>query len=139
MPDGREVHTREMVSPTSGPADSILDWEGDVVLADGATVHMRAMVPGDESLLTRMYEGLSADSVYYRFFSPVPSATATALEMNRLGDAGHVTRLAQLGDERFHGARALLELHGLRVDVAGDLVHRDRVRPARAFPPPPSG
>ena len=94
-----------MVSNGSSPAGSISDWEGDVVLADGATVHMRAMVPGDEPLLARMYEGLSADSVYYRFFSPVPRATATALEMNRLGAEGHVTRVALLGDDIVAAAR----------------------------------
>ncbi len=87
------------------PATSVADWEGDVVLADGATVHMRAMVPADEPLLARMYDALSADSVYYRFFSPVPRATATALEMNRLGDAGHVTRVALLGDDIVAAAR----------------------------------
>ena len=48
------------------------EWEGDVVLADGATLHVRAMHATDEPLLAGMYERLSADSVYYRFFSPVP-------------------------------------------------------------------
>ena len=47
----------------------------------------------------RMYERLSADSVYFRFFSPVPRPTATTLEMRTLGDAGHVARVALLGDE----------------------------------------
>ena len=56
-------------------------------------------------MLAGMYERLSADSVYYRFFSPVPRATATSLEMNKLGDAGHVARVAVLGDEIVAAAR----------------------------------
>ncbi len=81
------------------------DWEGDVVLADGATVHMRAMRLGDEARLAEMYERLSADSVYYRFFSPVPRTTATTLEMNGLGNEGHVARVALLSDEIMAAAR----------------------------------
>ena len=83
----------------------ISEYEGDVVLADGATVHMRAMQPEDEPRLAAMYERLSSDSLYYRFFSPVPRATATSLEMHKLGDAGHVARVALLGDEVLAAAR----------------------------------
>ena len=86
-------------------APRISEWEGDVVLADGATVHMRALRPDDEPLLARMYERLSANSVYFRFFSPVPRATATSLEMNRLGTAGHAARVAVLGGEIVAAAR----------------------------------
>ena len=81
------------------------DWEGDVVLADGATVHMRELYPADEAMLAGMYERLSADAVYYRFFSPVKRTTATSLELNKLGDAGHVARVAVLGDEIVAAAR----------------------------------
>lgn len=81
------------------------DWEGGVVLSDGATVHMRAMRPEDEALLGQMYERLSADSVYYRFFSPVPHSTATSLELKSLGDAGHIARVALFGDEIVAAAR----------------------------------
>ena len=48
---------------------------------------------------------MSADSVYFRFFSPVPRATATALEMNGVGEAGHVARVALLGGEVVAAAR----------------------------------
>jgi acetyl coenzyme A synthetase (ADP forming)-like protein len=94
-----------MAGPSGKTTRDESDWDCDVVLADGATVHMRAMAPDDEPRLARMYEALSADSVYYRFFSPVPRATATALEMNRLGTAGHDTRVALLGDEIVAAAR----------------------------------
>jgi acetyl coenzyme A synthetase (ADP forming)-like protein len=84
---------------------AISDWAGDVVLADGATLHMRAMQPDDEPLLGRMYEALSANSVYYRFFSPVKRATATSLELRGLGDVGHVARVALLGGAIVAAAR----------------------------------
>ena len=83
----------------------ISEWAGDVVLADGATLHMRAMRNEDEPLLARMYEALSANSVYYRFFSPVKRATATSLELKGLGNAGHVARVALLGGAIVAAAR----------------------------------
>ncbi len=85
--------------------DPTHDWEGDVVLADGATVHMRAMHRDDEPLVARMYEGLSNSSLYYRFFSPVPAATATKLELKTVDRAGHVARVAVLGGEIVAAAR----------------------------------
>src|ERR1700690_1170478 len=87
------------------PPRAISDWAGDVVLADGATLHMRAMQPEDEPLLRRMYEALSANSVYYRFFSPVKRAVATDLELKGLGDVGHVARVALLGGAIVAAAR----------------------------------
>lgn len=61
-----------MTSSTADNEDDVADFEGDVVLADGATLHMRAMRAGDEASLAQMYERMSSDSVYFRFFSPVP-------------------------------------------------------------------
>ena len=75
------------------------------MLADGATVHMRAMHAADELQLARMFERLSSDSLYYRFFSPVSAAMATTLEFGRLDEAGHVARVALLGDEIVAAAR----------------------------------
>ena len=84
-----------MTSSTADNEDDVADFEGDVVLADGATLHMRAMRAGDEASLAQMYERMSSDSVYFRFFSPVPRATATSLEFDRLGEPGHVARVAR--------------------------------------------
>ena len=38
-----------MARPEQPPPADVSDWECDVVLADGATVHMRAMAPSDET------------------------------------------------------------------------------------------
>ena len=81
------------------------EFDGDVVLADGSTLHMRAMRPGDEPLVARMYEKLSPDSIYLRFFSPVSPRMATALEMNRTGEPTNVARIAVLGNEMVAAAR----------------------------------
>lgn len=47
-------------------------WEADVVLADGGTAHLRPIQPEDADLLRSFYARLSAETIYYRFFSPRP-------------------------------------------------------------------
>lgn len=47
-------------------------WETDVVLADGHTVHLRPIVPADADALVRFHERQSAESIYFRYFSPRP-------------------------------------------------------------------
>jgi acetyl coenzyme A synthetase (ADP forming)-like protein len=75
-------------------------WESDVVLADGGTVHVRPIRPDDGDALVALYERLSADSIYLRFFSPVSAPTAEQLE--RLAAVDYDDRfalVAELGDE----------------------------------------
>ena len=47
-------------------------WETDVVLADGHTVRVRPIVPDDAERLVRFHHRQSAESVYFRYFSPRP-------------------------------------------------------------------
>ncbi|GAB2845293.1 bifunctional GNAT family N-acetyltransferase/acetate--CoA ligase family protein [Actinocorallia aurea] len=47
-------------------------WEADVVLSDGGTAHLRPIRPEDAELLRAFYSRVSAESIYYRFFSPRP-------------------------------------------------------------------
>ncbi|WP_235834061.1 bifunctional acetate--CoA ligase family protein/GNAT family N-acetyltransferase [Actinomadura logoneensis] len=47
-------------------------WEADVVLTDGGTAHLRPIRPEDADLLRSFYARLSAETIYYRFFSPRP-------------------------------------------------------------------
>ncbi len=75
-------------------------WESDVVLTDGGTVHIRPVRPDDEDALLALYERMSADSIYLRFFSPVSAPSAQQLE--RLTTVDYEERLAlvaQLGDD----------------------------------------
>jgi RimJ/RimL family protein N-acetyltransferase len=48
------------------------EWEADVVLSDGGTVHVRPVRPSDAERLVAFHGRLSHQSVYYRFFSPRP-------------------------------------------------------------------
>ncbi|GAA1631118.1 bifunctional acetate--CoA ligase family protein/GNAT family N-acetyltransferase [Georgenia ruanii] len=47
-------------------------WAADVVLRDGATMHIRPIRPDDADALQRMHVAQSAQSIYFRFFAPVP-------------------------------------------------------------------
>jgi acyl-CoA synthetase (NDP forming)/GNAT superfamily N-acetyltransferase len=47
-------------------------WEADVVVADGGTVHLRPIRPGDADALVAFHAGLSARTRYLRYFSAYP-------------------------------------------------------------------
>ncbi len=70
-------------------------WQGDVVLADGGTMHVRPIEPADAERLTRFHERQSPESIYFRYFSPRPRLSTRDLE--RLTTVDHVNRMAFLG------------------------------------------
>ncbi|HWS45677.1 MAG TPA: GNAT family N-acetyltransferase, partial [Acidimicrobiia bacterium] len=75
-------------------------WESDVVLTDGGTVRLRPVRPDDDQRLLALYERLSDESIYLRFFSPVPRPTAAQLERLTNVDYDHSLALvAELGDD----------------------------------------
>jgi acetyl coenzyme A synthetase (ADP forming)-like protein len=81
-------------------------WESDVVLADGGTAHVRPLTRDDQAALSAFYAGLSEESVYFRFFSPVSGATAARLErLPDRNDRDHVVLGAELGDRLIAVAR----------------------------------
>lgn len=47
-------------------------WEADVVLLDGGTAHLRPIRPEDAEALQAMHTRQSPESVYLRFFAPLP-------------------------------------------------------------------
>jgi acyl-CoA synthetase (NDP forming)/RimJ/RimL family protein N-acetyltransferase len=47
-------------------------WEADVVVADGGTVHLRPIRPGDGEALVAFHAALSARTRYLRYFSAYP-------------------------------------------------------------------
>jgi acetyl coenzyme A synthetase (ADP forming)-like protein len=82
------------------------EWESDVVLADGGTVRVRPITVDDEAALLALYEALSDESLYLRFFSPVPRPTAAQLErITRIDVHDHMALAAELGDELLAVAR----------------------------------
>jgi acetyl coenzyme A synthetase (ADP forming)-like protein len=75
-------------------------WQSDVVLADGGTVRFRPVRSDDDARLLALYEQLSDESIYLRFFSPVPRPTAAQLErLTNVDYANTMALVAQLGDE----------------------------------------
>ncbi|HEY2428042.1 MAG TPA: GNAT family N-acetyltransferase, partial [Acidimicrobiales bacterium] len=75
-------------------------WEGDVVLADGGTVHIRPIRPDDGPRIVALHERLSRESRYLRFFSPMPRLSPSLLE--RFVNVDYVDRMALvavLGDD----------------------------------------
>jgi acyl-CoA synthetase (NDP forming)/RimJ/RimL family protein N-acetyltransferase len=52
-----------------------LEWEADVLLRDGHPVHLRPITPADGEALRRFHRGLSARTVYFRFFGAKPELT----------------------------------------------------------------
>jgi acyl-CoA synthetase (NDP forming)/RimJ/RimL family protein N-acetyltransferase len=81
-------------------------WEGDVVLADGGTVHVRPIRPDDASRLLAFHGRLSPESLYYRFFSPKPRLTDKEVEHFTTVDfRDRVALIALLGDDMIAVAR----------------------------------
>ena len=72
-------------APPSGlpgpvPPDFPASWVVDVTLADGRAAHLRPLVPDDAPLYLDLLDGLSAESRYYRFFTPKPKLSEAEIE-----------------------------------------------------------
>jgi acyl-CoA synthetase (NDP forming)/RimJ/RimL family protein N-acetyltransferase len=67
-------------------------FETDVVLADGATAHVRPIRPDDGPLLVDFHARQSPQSIYYRYFSPRPRLSERDIE--RLTHVDHLDRFA---------------------------------------------
>ncbi|MBO0731616.1 MAG: GNAT family N-acetyltransferase, partial [Acidimicrobiaceae bacterium] len=75
-------------------------WEADVVLRDGAPVHVRPIRPDDAPRIDALHRRLSAQTVYFRFFSPLSTLPPKMLE--RFVNVDYHDRMALvalLGDE----------------------------------------
>ncbi|NNN19629.1 MAG: GNAT family N-acetyltransferase [Acidimicrobiaceae bacterium] len=69
-----EPHTREDTEKL------ISRWETDVVLSDGGTVKIRPIVSGDAALIEQLHASLSPETIYFRFFSPIPRLSDSMLQ-----------------------------------------------------------
>lgn len=76
------------------PVDAV-QWEADVVLSDGGTMHVRPIGPDDGERLLRFHERQSPESIYFRYFSPRPRLSTTDVE--RLVSVDGVDRMAFVG------------------------------------------
>jgi acyl-CoA synthetase (NDP forming)/GNAT superfamily N-acetyltransferase len=81
-------------------------WEADVVLSDGGTVHVRPIQATDAEDFRQFHEHLSAQSAYYRYFSPKPRLTDAEVERFTTVDMlDRAALVALLGDEIVADAR----------------------------------
>lgn len=55
-------------------------WVSDIVTADGRTVHVRPIRPADAEAIRRLHARCSAETIYYRFFTPLPVLSDQLLE-----------------------------------------------------------
>jgi acyl-CoA synthetase (NDP forming)/GNAT superfamily N-acetyltransferase len=75
-------------------------WETDVVLLDGGTVHIRPLTRDDAPAIEAFHGRQSRESIYFRYFSPMPKLTPRELE--RITNVDYVSRMAfvaLLGDD----------------------------------------
>jgi acyl-CoA synthetase (NDP forming)/RimJ/RimL family protein N-acetyltransferase len=104
-------------------------WEGDVVLSDGGTVHVRPIRPSDADALVALHGRLSPESIYFRFFSPKPRLTDKEVERFTTVDFhDRVALIALLGDDMVAVARFDRWQHHDEAEVAFtvDDVHHGR-------------
>ncbi|MGC5616272.1 GNAT family N-acetyltransferase [Georgenia sp. Z1491] len=67
-------------------------WEADVVLRDGATMHIRPISPADADALSDFHAAQSERSQYFRFFAPMPRLSPQ--DAHRFTNVDHVGRVA---------------------------------------------
>jgi acetyl coenzyme A synthetase (ADP forming)-like protein len=100
-------------------AASRTEWAADVVSADGRTVRIRPIRARDSEKVLQLYERLSPESMYLRFFSPVPAEMARRTERLMQVDQGeHVVIVAELGDDLVAMARYDRQSPGDTAEVA---------------------
>ncbi|MGZ4734872.1 MAG: bifunctional acetate--CoA ligase family protein/GNAT family N-acetyltransferase [Acidimicrobiia bacterium] len=76
------------------------EWESDVVLTDGGTVHLRPIRPDDDAGLLGLFARLSRESIYMRFFSPVSAPTAQQLaHFTHVDYDNRMALVAELGED----------------------------------------
>jgi acyl-CoA synthetase (NDP forming)/RimJ/RimL family protein N-acetyltransferase len=85
---------------TTPPATTYpMHWEADVVLRDGATAHLRPINPDDARSLERFHDSQSAESIYLRFFAPMPHLSARDVHrFTHVDNADRVAFVATLGE-----------------------------------------
>src|SRR5436309_10849336 len=81
-------------------------WEADVVLADGGTVHLRPIRPDDADALVALHERLSEQTRYFRFFGPYPHLSQRDIQRFTVVDHDRrVAIVATLGEHLIGVAR----------------------------------
>jgi acyl-CoA synthetase (NDP forming)/RimJ/RimL family protein N-acetyltransferase len=75
-------------------------WEADVALSDGGTVHIRPVKPDDAALVEEFHNRQSRESIYFRYFSPMPKLTSRELaRLTQVDYLDHLSLVVLLGGE----------------------------------------
>ncbi len=80
------------------PAAYPSQWEADVVLADGSTVHVRPIRPDDGPRILDFHGRQSPESIYFRYFTPRPRLSEK--------DVAHLTHVDYVDRMAFVALRA---------------------------------
>ncbi len=67
-------------------------WETDTILSDGRTVAIRPIKPSDADRIEAFHGRLSPESIYFRFFTPMPKLSEAML--SRFVNVDYVDRMA---------------------------------------------
>jgi acyl-CoA synthetase (NDP forming)/RimJ/RimL family protein N-acetyltransferase len=82
------------------PFDYPRDWEADVVLSDGGTVHLRPIVPSDADALLAFHGRMSERTRYLRYFGAYPQIPPRDLvRFTTVDHRDRVAFVALLGDD----------------------------------------
>jgi acyl-CoA synthetase (NDP forming)/RimJ/RimL family protein N-acetyltransferase len=101
------------------PFDYPKEWEADVVLSDGGTVHLRPIVPSDADALLAFHGRMSARTRYLRYFGAYPQIPPRDLErFTTVDHHDRVAFVALLGDDIVAVARYERIDHGPTAEVA---------------------
>jgi len=93
-------------APVSAPVGRGDDVEGDVLLADGSTAHVRAIAPEDADALRAFHARLSPESVMLRFFGPHPRLSDAEVErFTRVDGEDRLALVAERGGQLVAVAR----------------------------------
>jgi acyl-CoA synthetase (NDP forming)/ribosomal protein S18 acetylase RimI-like enzyme len=94
-----EVQDRQPSDDTP-PETYPRQWEADVVLSDGGTVHIRPITPADADKLVAFHSRLSDRTRYYRYFGPYPRMPKRDVErFSHVDYVNRVALIALLGDD----------------------------------------
>lgn len=101
------------------PYDYPREWEADVVLLDGGTVHLRPVIPSDADGLVAFHRRLSERTRYFRYFGAYPRIPQRDLERFSVVDHhDRVAFVALLGDDIVAVGRYERLDHGPSAEVA---------------------
>jgi acetyl coenzyme A synthetase (ADP forming)-like protein len=104
--DAGDQNATNAEEPTAVPPNYPARWESDVVLADGATVRIRPIKPSDGPAISSLHGRMSDESIYLRFFTPMPIIPPKLLDrFVNVDYVGRMALVAELGDQVIGVAR----------------------------------